>query len=72
MMQLYIPGQICEHCGQEIGRENYTLMQDNISRHLHKFHARCAPRDPDARKHHGMIAEPLHINAKGLILNGNV
>jgi hypothetical protein len=45
-------------------------MQDGISRHLHKFHARCAPKDPDARKHHGMTAEPLHINAKGLTLNG--
>lgn len=63
-MQLYIPGQICEACEKEIGRESYTLMQDGISRHLHKFHARCAPNDPDVQRHHGLQAEPLILNAR--------
>lgn len=65
---MFIPGQVCEACEKEIGRENYVLMQDGISRHLHKFHAACAPKDPDAQRHYGMTAEPLHINARGLIL----
>lgn len=63
-MQIYIPGQICEACEKEIGRESYTLMQDGISRHLHKFHARCAPKDPDVQRHHGLQAEPLILNAR--------
>jgi len=65
MQQLYVPGQICEACQREIGRENYTLMQDGISRHLHKFHARCAPKDPDVQRHHGLYAEPLIIDMRG-------
>lgn len=72
MISLYVPGQLCEKCEREIGHENYVLMQDNISRHLHKFHAACAPKDPDVRRHNGMFAEALHLNAKGLSINGNV
>ncbi len=63
-MHIYVPGQICEGCGKEIGKENYTLIQDGISRHLHKFHARCAPTDPDLQRHHGLHAEPLILNAR--------
>ena len=70
MQQLYVPGQICEACQREIGRENYTLIQDGISRHLHKFHARCAPKDPDVQRHHGLYAEPLILNAKGFADGG--
>ncbi len=65
-MHIYVEGQLCEKCGDEIGRESYTLLQDGINRHLHKFHARCAPKDPDVQRHHGLSAEPLVFNAKAL------
>lgn len=62
---MYIPGQICEKCEKEIGHENWTILQDKITRGLHKFHARCAPQDKDSRKHHGAFLEPGKFSAKG-------
>lgn len=63
---MFIPGQVCDGCDMEIGRESYVVLQDGISRHLHKFHARCAPNDKDVQRHFGLVAEPLAINTKGL------
>lgn len=63
---MHIPGQVCDACDREIGFESWTVLQDNISRNLHKFHARCAPKASDVRRHHGLFAEPLAINTKGL------
>jgi hypothetical protein len=62
---MYIPGQICEKCEREIGKEPYVLIQDKITRGLHKFHQRCAPRDPDVRRHHGVTLEPGKFQSEG-------
>lgn len=55
---MFIPGQICRECKNEIGREEYVLICDKISKHLHKFHARCQPKDPDLQRHHGATLLP--------------
>jgi len=65
---MYIPGQICEKCQKEIGRDNYTLIQDKITRGLHKFHASCAPKDPDVQRNNGMFLEPGKMG----IIGGNL
>ena len=57
-IQLYVPGLVCRKCEREIGKENYTLIQDKITRGLHHFHAACAPKDPDLQRNHGLTAEP--------------
>lgn len=62
---MYIPGQICNKCKQEIGREKYTFMVDKISKGMHKFHTRCAPDVKDVRKHHGVFLEPAQFGMKG-------
>lgn len=65
-VQLYIPGLICRHprCGKEIGREEYVLITDKISKGLHHFHARCAPtpqKQPDVQRHYGAQLSPVNL-----------
>jgi len=60
-VEFYIPGLVCRKCEREIGRENYTLIQDKITKGLHHFHERCAPKDPDLQRNHGMTAEPARL-----------
>lgn len=55
---MYLEGKLCRKCREELGKENYVLIQDKISRGLHTFHVRCAPKDPHVRRHFGMHAEP--------------
>lgn len=54
---MYIPGQICNKCKQEIGHEKYVFMVDKISKGMHKFHVRCAPVVKDVQKHYGVTIE---------------
>jgi hypothetical protein len=65
---MYIPGRVCEKCQKEIGRENYTLIADKITKGLHHFHATCAPKDPDVQRNHGMTLDPGKMG----IIGGNL
>lgn len=69
---MYIEGKLCRKCQHELGKANYVLIQDKISRHIHTFHVACAPKDPDLRRHHGMHAEPGVFNTKGSPLGARV
>lgn len=62
---MHIPGKLCKKCEKELGLEPYVLITDKITRGLHTFHARCQPKDPDVRRHHGMVCEPGLIGMKG-------
>lgn len=55
---MYVEGALCKKCRRELGKKPYVLIQDKISKHIHTFHARCQPRDPDVRRHNGMHLEP--------------
>lgn len=65
MMHLHIPGKLCKGCQREIGREEYVVITDKITRGLHTFHTRCQPKDPDLQRHHGAFLLPGRIGIDG-------